>query len=173
MKTTRKKLVSGLLAGLFIMTIGAVLVTADTEEKTEETNPLCPFEEHHGMNGFGPFDYNLTDDQQAELEDLLETLRQENATREEMKNAIQEKLDEFGVLDIQLDNEIEQTEQELAILNRQKELREQGYSWDEISIIIEEEFDTVYMSYIGGGMMHGPGFGREPHEFISSEEIEQ
>ena len=71
----------------------------------------------------------------------MTTLREQNATRNEIQTAIQEKLDEFGVLDTQLDNEIEQTQQRLTILNRQKELRDEGYSWDEINTIIQEEFD--------------------------------
>lgn len=173
MKTTKKKLVSGLLIGLFITTIGTVLVTAETDDTNEETDTLCPPEGHHGMNRFELFGCYLTEDQQLEIEDLLEKLRQENATREEIKEAIQEKLDEYGVLDMQLDDEIEQAEQELAILKRQKELRDQGYSWDEINTIIEEEFEMGNINYIGGGMMHGPGVGHRPPEFMFNEEIEQ
>jgi len=48
----------------------------------------------------------------------MTTFRDQNATPEEIQTAIQEKLDEYGVLDTQLDNEIAQTEQRLIILNR-------------------------------------------------------
>jgi DNA-binding transcriptional MerR regulator len=177
MKTTNKKLVGGLLIGLIISAIGAVLATAETEDTTEEINPPMPFEGRHGMNSFGPFAYNLTDEQQAELEELIEALRQENATREKIQEAVHEKLDEYGVLDAQLDSEIEQTQQKLEILNRQKELRNEGYNWDEINTIIQEEFDienTIDMDFgitCHQGFEPGPYSG--PNEFISGEEIKQ
>ena len=105
------------------------------------------------------------------------TLRVHNATRDEIQAAIQEKLDEYGLLDTQLDNEITQTEQRLTILNRQKELRDQGYSWDEINIILQEEFNLENMTNMSYGIMQSPGFGQEPcdgpHEFIPSEELDQ
>jgi len=174
MKTTNKKLVGGLLICLFISALGAVLATAQTDETSEEIPKIMPFEKRHR---FGPFAYNLTDEQQAEIEDIITTLREENATRDEIQVAIQEKLDEFGVLDAQLDNEIAQIEQRLTILYRQKELRDQGYSWDEINTIIQEEFDLEDTSYMGYGMTYGHGFGRgpcdEPGEFLSDEESEQ
>lgn len=174
MKTTHKKLVSGLLIGLFITAIGAVFATAQTDETTQETTPTIPFE---GRHGHGPFAYNLTEEQQTEIEDLLATLREENATRDKIQAAIQEKLDEYGVLDAQLDNEIAQTQQQLTILNRQKELRNQGYSWDEISSIIQDEFDLENTMHMGYGMTYDHGFGPGPcggpHEFMSGEEIEQ
>ena len=52
----------------------------------------------------------------------------------------------YGVLDIQLDNEIEQTEKHLAMLNRQKELRNQEYGWDDIYSIIQGEnnLENIY-----------------------------
>lgn len=174
MKTTNKKLVSGLLIGLFITAIGAVLVTAETEDTNEEINQPISFEQRRG---FGPFAYNLTDEQQVELEELLESLRRENVTGEEIQAAIQEKLDEFGVLDAQLDNEIEQTQLRLEILNRQKELRNEGYSWDEINTIIQEEFNLENPIDMGLDITchqrFGPGSYGEQHEFMSDEEIEQ
>ncbi len=138
MRNTNKKLVGGLLIGLIITAIGAVLATAETDDTIDETTIPIPPEGKHGIR---PFSYNLTEEQQAELENLMTTLREQNATRNETQAVIQEKLDEYGVLDTQLDNEITQTEQRLIILNRQKELRDQGYSWDEINTIIQEEFD--------------------------------
>ena len=174
MRNTNKKLVGGILIGLIITAIGAVLTTAQTDATTDETTITIPPEGKHGL---GPFAYNLTEEQHAEIENLLTTLKEQNATRNETQTAIQEKLDEFGVLDTQLDNEITQTEQRLVFLNRQKELRDQGYSWDEINTIIQEEFDLENITNMSYGMMQSPGFGQGPcggpHEFMPSEELDQ
>ena len=162
MKTTHKKLVGGLLIGMLIATAGAAFATGQTDGTTDDTTddatPQIPFGGRHGMNGLGPFTSELTDAQHTELEELMTTLRDQNATPEEIRTAIQEKLDEFGVLDTQLDNEIAQTEQRLTILNRQKELRNEGYNWDEIRNIIDDEFDLQNTSGIGQDMMFEHGF---------------
>jgi DNA-binding transcriptional MerR regulator len=105
------------------------------------------------MNEFGPFASDLTDEQQTELEDLITTLKDQNVTPDEIQTAIREKLDEYGILDTQLDTEIAQTEQRLTILNRQKELRNEGYSWDEIRNIIEDEFGLENTTGVGWDMM--------------------
>ena len=185
MKTTHKKLVGGLLVGLLLATISAAFATGQTDDTTEDetsdttTNmsPRMPCGERPGMIGLGPFASELTDEQQTELEELMATLREQNATPDEIRIAIQEKLDEFGVLDMQLDNEIAQTEQRLTILNRQKELRNEGYSWDEMRTIIEDEFGLDNATGVGWDMMGGHGFGHGPHrgvqEFIVPEESEQ
>jgi len=177
MKTTHKKLVGGLLVGILIATVGAAFATGQTDDTTDDTIPQIPFGGRHGMNGLGPFASELTDAQQSELEDLMTTLRDQNATPEEIRTAIQEKLDEFGVLDTQLDNEIAQTEQRLTILNRQKELRNEGYSWEEIRNIIEDEFDLQNTTGAGQDMMFEHGFERGPcggsRGFITSEESDQ
>jgi Spy/CpxP family protein refolding chaperone len=169
MKTTHKKLVGGLLVGLLIATIGTVLATGQTDDKTDDatndTPPQMPFGDRHGMMGLGLFGSELTDEQQTELDDLMTNLRDQNATPDEVRTAIQEKLDEFGVFDSRLDNEIVQTEQRLTILNRQKELRNEGLNWDEISGIIEDEFGLVNATGISwDNTMGGPcGFGHGPH----------
>jgi Spy/CpxP family protein refolding chaperone len=173
MKTTHKKLIGGLLVCLLIATVGAALATGQTDEKTSnttdktitDTTPERPAGGHQGMMGFGMVRYNLTDEQRTELEDLMTSLREQNATPDEMRTAIQEKLDEFGVLDTQLDNEIAQTEQRLTILYRQKELRNEGYSWDEINGIIEDEFGLQNATGTGWDIMGGHGgFGHGPNE---------
>lgn len=186
MKTTHKKLVGGLLVGLLIATIGAALATGQTDDTTDDTTDdatndtltQLPFGNHHGMIGFGPFGSELTDEQQTELEALMTNLRDQNATPDEIRTAIQEKLDEFGVLDKRLDNEIAQTEQQLTMLNRQKELRNEGYSWDEINGIIEDEFSLENTTRIGWDIMGGPcGFGHGPHggprDYMVPEESDQ
>jgi len=177
MKMTRKKLVAGLLIGTLIATIGATFATGAIDDTTTNTTVLSPTDTNHGMYGIGPFASNLTDEQQTEIWTLITSLRDENATPEEMKAAIQNKLDEFGVLDTWLSSEITQTENKLAILNRQKELRDEGYSWADISNITQDEFDLQNMTGLDQGLMNDIGFHHGPcggsDGFISPEEPEQ
>ena len=176
MKTTHKKLVGGLLVGLLIATVGAAFATGQTDDTTDDvidnTPPQMPF-----RNMIGPYASELTDPQQTELEELMTSLREQNASSDEIRTTIQEKLDEFGVLDTQLDNEITQTEQRLTILNRQKELRNEGYSWDEINTIIEDEFGLENTTGIGWEMMGGHGCGHgprgAPQEFMAGDDLDQ
>ena len=175
MNKTSKKLVGGFLVVMFIATIGVIIVSAQNDETSDDTfpqNPL-PFLGRHEMNRLGPnpfacnltkpgpFFYNLTEEQKSELEDLIKNLKDQGANFSEIRNAIQEKLDEWGVLDKQLDNEIAQTEQRLKILNREKELRDQGYSWEEINQIIQDEFGLDVPIGVGQDMMfrHGGDHG--------------
>ena len=173
MKTTHKKLVGGLLVGLLIATVGAAFATGQNNDTTDDTASQISFRGGHGMNGLESFAYNLTDAQQTELEELITSLREQNATPGEIRTAVQEKLDEFGVLDTQLDNEIAQTQQRLTILNKEKELRNEGYSWGEINTIIHDEFGLQNTTGIGPDVMHGQGFRHGlcggPHGFTSSE----
>ncbi len=162
MKTTNKKLIGGLLVGMLVATIGATFATGQTDGTSDDTIPQIPFGGRHKMNMFGPFASDLTDEQQTELEELTTTLRDQNATHEEIQTTIQEKLDEYGILDTQLDNQITQTEQQLTLLNRQKELRDEGYSWDEIKDIIEEEFDIQNNTGVFHGMTKGHRVERRP-----------
>ena len=177
MKTTRKKLVAGLLIGTLIVSIGATFATGALDDATTNTTVLPPTDTNHGMYGIGPFASNLTDEQQTEMWSLITSLREENATPEEMKAAIQNKLDQFGVLDIWLSSEINQTEQKLAILNRQKELRDEGYSWADVRNITQDEFDLQNMTGLDQGLMndiglhHGPCGGSDG--FIPPEESDQ
>ena len=115
------------------------------------------------MGMVGCFDYNLTTDQQTELQQLMTTFKDQNATPQEIQSAIQQKLEEFGVFDTQLDNQIAQTEQRLTILNREKELRNQGYNWTEVPNMIQNEFDLQNSTNRDLGMMQGKGFGHGPN----------
>ena len=54
---------------------------------------------------------------------------------------------------------------------RTNELRDQGYSWEEIDDIIQEEFDLEYPTGFGHGKMFGRGFGRGGH-FDSNEDLD-
>ncbi len=178
MKTTHKKIIGGLLVGLLIATIGAAFATAQDDDTIDDTTPdiipQLPFEGRHGMIGIGPLGSELTDAQQTELEMLMTSLREQNATPDEVRTTLQEKLDELGVFDTRLDNEIAQTQQRLTILTRQKELRDEGYSWDEINSIIEDEFGLENATDFGWNMRGGHGFGHRPErcqqEFIPFEE---
>jgi hypothetical protein len=171
---TRKKLIAGILAAMIIGTIGAVFATAQTDgttpdsttqkmsRNTKDQNRTRFFDDNmtNEMGMFRCFNYNLTIDQQTELQQLMTTLRDQNATPQDMQSAIQQKLEEFGVFDTQLDNQIAQTEQRLTILNREKELRNQGYNWTEVRNIIQNEFDLQNSTNGNLGMMRGREFGR-------------
>ncbi len=50
MRNTNKKLVGGLLIGLIITTIGAVLATAETDDTIDETTISIPPEGKHDGN---------------------------------------------------------------------------------------------------------------------------
>ena len=188
MKKTSKKIFGGLLVGIMIATIGGIFATAQDDVTNEDYTIEENFWDRHYMDEPGFFNKNLTEnrlfffdlteEQQAELDDIKTSLKDQGANFSEIQTAIRQKLDEFGVLDQRLDNEIDQTEQYLQMLNRQKELREQGYSWDEISNIIQEEFGIEYtVAGDGHGMMGHHRFGRgpcrDPDGFTSGEESNQ
>jgi hypothetical protein len=164
MKPTIKKIIGGLFAGMIIATIGAVYANAQTSTTTDGTTPDEPvsMERRHNMNGCSPLGFNLTEEQHTELQELIVSLKEQNATPQEIQAAIQQKLDEYGVLDKQLDKEIQQTEQQLTILNREKELRNEGYNWSEIRTIIQNEFDLQNTTGFGPGMMYGQGVENRP-----------
>jgi hypothetical protein len=177
MKTTRKKFVAGLLIGTLIASIGATLATGAFDDASIDTTVLPPTNTSHGMYGIGPFASNLTDEQQTEIWSLITSLREVNATPEEMKAAIQNKLDDFGVLDTWLSAEITQTENTLTILNRQKELRDEGYGWADIRNMTQDEFDLNNMTGFDQGRMNDVGFHHGPRGgsdgFIPPEESDQ
>lgn len=139
-------------------------------------NTTCPILgwEHQEKGWFYPYYPGLTAEQRQELNDTITNLRQQNATPEEIRTTIQEKLDEFGVFDNQLDTAINQTQLRLTILNREKELRTQGYNWSQINTMIQQEFgQNVSLGYNGcyqsfyphscrGYPEKGRGFMRHP-----------
>jgi len=185
MKKTSKKLVGGLIVVVIIVTVGAVFATAQDDGTTEEFTLQENFLGRHHMDGPGSFNnnltehgfffYDLTEEQQAEIDELRTSLQDQGANYSEIQATINAKLDEFGVFDQRLENEIEQTEQRLQMLNRQKELREQGYSWGEIRTIIQNEFGIEYpIQGDNHDMMGRRGFGRgpcgDPEGFMPGEE---
>ena len=115
------------------------------------------------MPRYSPFSANLTDAQQAELKDLITTLRGQNATPKEIQAAVQQKLDEFGIFDRQLSDEINRTELRLQILNREKELRTEGYNWENITTIIQQEYNVTINGRNGYQMGFPNDHARGPH----------
>ena len=173
-KSTGKKLLGSFMVVMLVAVVGAVITTAETDEDSSDAETQQDtFFGRCDRGGHMPFFSELTDEQKEEIEVLRESLEEEGASAEEIQTAIQEKLEEFGVnfelpelmdeeLDERLDTAIERTEQQLDILNRKKELREDGYSWEEIEDIIQEEFDLSFPVGGGQGMMKGPGFHHGP-----------
>jgi DNA-binding transcriptional MerR regulator len=162
LKTPHKKLIGSSLVVMMITTIGVVISSAQTTDTSNDTTLQKTFWGRQQMNAFGPYFSDLTEEQQTELNDLITTLKDQGATRDEIQAAIQDKLDEYGILDKRLDTEITQTEQQLTMLNRQKELRNEGYSWDEIRTIIQEEFNLTLPADMGQGMMFRHDFHAGP-----------
>jgi len=165
MKKPVTKIAGVLVVAILLATIGAVLVGAETDDASETEDWHMPFFCRGNMFGHRGIRPELTEDQQAEIDALITSLNEEGASCEEIREAISTKLDEMGVLDEQLDNAIEQTEKRLEILNRENELRDQGYSWEEINEIIQEEFDLDYPT----GICQDFGRGR-PWNFDDSSE---
>lgn len=159
--TRRTLIVGGLLAVLLVGTVSAVFATtsdstnATTTKGTRQptwNSTMAPFPktnsrmpDHQGFrqgkfHGLIPLGITLTAEQRDELNATIAALRQQNATPQEIRTAIQAKLDEFGVYDAQLNATITATQQRLAILNREQDLRSQGYNWTTINTMIAAEF---------------------------------
>ena len=172
MDKINKSIVAGIIAVLLIATIGIVFasgqINGTNDNYDNKFNFKCGQQINKSENNFsfnefkfGPFFYNLTEEQQTELNELIKNLKNEGANSSVIRDAIQEKLDEWGILDKQLDNQIAQVEKQLEILNREKELRNQGYSWDEINQIIQDEYNLDYPIH-NPNMRIDHGFNRGP-----------
>lgn len=169
---TRGKAPFGVLVAISLLVIiGAIFASAqmdDTNQNTKtrwpmgdksqvrdqnsfyrnNTTSLPPEWGHQSMGWRTPYIHGLTAEQQNDLNTTIATLQQQGATQQEIRAAIQQKLDEFGIFDTQLTNEINQTQQRLTILNREKELRTQGYNWTQINTMIQQEFgQNAYQGY--------------------------
>jgi len=155
MKKTSKKIFGGILVVMLIATIGAVVASAH------------------------PFFSDLTDEQRQGMRDLVQDLKEEGATREEIREAMRVQLEEYGyelpTQDEMLDKRIENTEQRLQVLYRIKELRQDpDLTQEQIREIIQEEFD-LELPEDGQGMMyrHRGRFGpRGPCGIMTGEETE-
>ena len=177
MNTRHSTLVTGLLIGIPGSSVGPTVATTAFESPSTDATVLPPAETSGGTRGIGPFASTLTDEQQTDMWALITSLTEENATPAELKAAIQHKLSEFGVLDAWLSSEITQTEQQLAKLTRQKELRDEGYSWADIRAIIQDECGCQHSSCIDQGLTNDVGFHHGPcggsDGFIPPEESTQ
>jgi hypothetical protein len=144
MKKTSKKIIGGLMIATILAVIGATVVSAQTED---------------GMLWGRP--------------GLFEELTEEQ--KEDLKTTMQQKFEEYGIemptRDEMLDEHIAQTEQRLEILNRQKELRVEGYEWEDISEIIQEEFDIDFPE-VGARVRFGHRHCRGYRGFLLDEEPE-
>ncbi len=154
MKNKNKILLSGLIVTVLIGTIGAALVSADDNSTNipDKANKFFDFE--HRMMPPMPCLNQLTEEQQTELNNLITSLQEQNATPEEIRTIVQEKLVEWCISttsteitdedrDQHLSQQINQTEQRLDILYRVQELRNQGMSYEDIKNIVEEEFNIT------------------------------
>ncbi len=173
MRKIKKKIVGGLMATLLVATFGAALVSAESDDASDNIGWQEKFwHNSQSMCGEPSFISELTIEQRQELDDLVENLKDEGAIRLEIRDAISSKLEEFGVeihkpefseeeLDEILVEKIEHTEQRLEILYMVKELRNQGYSYEEISEIINNEFDQWFPKDDGYGKMYRYRYRRE------------
>lgn len=171
MNVSRKKLIGSFLIATLIATVGAVIVSAQEDTIDEAEGSSKPLWWERPMFGQMPFFSELTEEQQSEINQLREEMKTEGSTPEEIRSAIQEKLESYGIefpnLDQRLDSEIEKTEQRLDTLYRTKELRGEGKTWEEINDTIQEEYG--FESPMGN--CHGPNFrngfrhGPRPFEF--------
>lgn len=155
-KAIGKKLIGGLMVSMLIATIGAVLVSAESDSENENFDVQHTFwPQRRSMCGEPPFISDLTVEQRQEIEDIVTSLKEEGATKLEISEAISSKLEEYGIeiqkpelseeeLDERLDQAIEYTERKLEILNRVKELRDQGYGYEDIRTIIQDEFELEF-----------------------------
>lgn len=171
-KTTKKQLFGGLLVVMLITTIGAVIASAQTFGTTDDTL-RCGFWGGRPMHGRPAVFPDLDEIQIAELEELRENLEEQGATCAEIRAAIKEKLEEWGIelqipeftdeeLDERLDDAIARTEQRLDVLKRMQELRASGESWENIRDVIQDEFDLDCPLGDGQGMIFRQGFRRGP-----------
>jgi hypothetical protein len=174
MKTTSKKIIGGFMVVMLIASIGIVFASANIDDTSDNDTIQKTFCDKRQPSRLVPFDSNLTVDQKTELNDLINTLKEQGSNSSEVRVAIQQKLNEWGILDQQLNNEITQTEQRLQILNREKKLRDQGYSWDEIRNMIQDEFNLQNYTCDDHGVMNRNGFDRKscrgPCDFMFGEE---
>lgn len=142
MKKQQKKIFGGVLIVVLLATVGAILVNAETPENATLFRPMFGCRPNQFMQ---PIFKELNEDQKQELHELYEDLRENNATHEEVINAVTEKLESWGIdiptRDEMLDQQIQNAQNHVELLERKKELREEGYEWDEIQEIIQEEFD--------------------------------
>jgi hypothetical protein len=154
MKKTSKKIFGGLMVGMLIAIIGAVIASAQPGFFSE-----------------------LTDEQKEELQEMRDALLEDGATCEELREATRDQLESYGIdiptRDEMLEKQIEHTQKKLEILERQQELREEGYEWDEIKEIIQEEFELDFPEGQGCNKAFRRGFRNGYHKGLWDCESEE
>ena len=153
-----KKIIGGLIAISILATIGAVIVSADITNDNENKNWLFTCGGKEPMNEGHPFLSELTDEQREEIKEIKETMEEEGKTQEEIREAIKQQLETYGIeiptMEERIDNAIAQTEKRLEILEYTKELLESNpdLTKEEIRNLVEEEFDIELPEFNEEGM---------------------
>jgi DNA-binding transcriptional MerR regulator len=152
MKSIKKKLIGCFMVVMIVSTIGAVLVSANDDETQKDELFEKPYGFRKGKGNLPPFFKELTEEQREEIHNIVSSLKGEGAYFEEIREVVNAKLEEWGIeiskpertdeqLDEILENKITRATQRLEVLKRVQELRDEGYSYEEIKDIIQEEFD--------------------------------
>ena len=163
-KKISKKIIGGLIVASLLATIGAVIVSADIGEDTEEKNWPFDFGWRKRMENRHKIMCELTEEQREEIKELKETMEEEGKTPEEIREAIKQQLESYGIelptREERLDMAIENTEQKLEILKYIRELIEDNpeLTKEEIRDLVETEFGIELPEFDGNGMNFRRGF---------------
>ena len=170
-KKMSKKIIGGLIVASLLATIGAVIVSADIGDETEEKNWPFGFGLKKQMQNRHKIMGELTEEQREEIKELKETMEEEGKTPEEIREAIKQQLESYGIdlptREERLDMAIENTEQKLEILKYIRELIEDNpeLTKEEIRDLVETEFGIELPEFDGNGMNFRHGFrGRNCEE---------
>jgi len=121
MKKQQKKIFGGVLIVILLATIGAILVSAESTNDSTMFKPMFGFRSNQFMKLI--FE-ELNEDQKQELHDLLKDLKENDATPEEIRNAVTEKLEswdlEIPTRDEMLDQQIQNAQKQIEILRNKK-----------------------------------------------------
>jgi hypothetical protein len=151
-----------LILALSLSLGGIYLVSAQTEQEDANASET-PVLKHRRGPGFLSL---LSDEQRAELEETIQALREENATRVEIREYIDDFLEENGV-ECESPVAVERPELSEEQLELLEQLREDVKSYaqrraEELGLELPEHF-----SFGPGGAIHGPmrghGFQRQPN----------
>jgi hypothetical protein len=153
-----KKIIGTLIVLSIIATIGAVIVSADSDEDNEEKNLPIGFFGRHPKCRKNPFLSELTDKQREEIKEIRETMEEEGKTPDEIREAIKQQLESYGIeiptIKERIDIEIEKTEKKLEILEYIKELLSENpdLTREEIRENVESKFDIELPDFNEEGM---------------------
>ena len=163
-KKMSKKIIGGLIVASLLATIGAVIVSADIGEDNEENNWPFGFRMKQKIENRHKIMCELNEEQREEIKELKETMEEEGKTPEEIREAIKQQLESYGIdlpnREERLDMAIENTEQKLEILKYIRELIENNtdLTKEEIRDLVETEFGIELPEFDGNGMNFRRGF---------------